>query len=62
MSAWRCSALRTVRSGLGWLVAPTGWPLLRPLFDRLYGGFARHRIGLGRLFGRRCDSGSCRLR
>lgn len=48
--------------GLGWLVAPTGWPLLRPLFDRLYGCFARHRIGLGRRFGRRCDSGSCRLR
>ena len=36
--------------------------LLRPLFDRLYGGFARHRIRLGRLFGRHCDSGSCRLR
>lgn len=48
--------------GLGWLVAPTGWPLLRPLFDRLYGCFARHRIGLGRRFGRPCDSGSCRLR
>lgn len=29
--------------GLGWLMAPTGWPLLRPLFDRLYAGFARIR-------------------
>ena len=38
--------------GLGWLVAPTGWPLLRPLFDRLYRGFARHRLRIGRWLGR----------
>jgi len=30
--------------GLGWLVAPTGWPILRPLFDRLYGFVAKHRL------------------
>lgn len=29
--------------GLGWLVKPTGWPLLRPLFDRLYAWIARNR-------------------
>lgn len=47
--------------GLGWLVAPTGWPLLRPLFDRLYLAFARHRMRLGRWFGRRCEAGRCSL-
>jgi predicted DCC family thiol-disulfide oxidoreductase YuxK len=30
--------------GLGWLVAPTRWPLLRPLFDALYRVFARNRL------------------
>ncbi len=29
--------------GLGWIVAPSGWPLLAPLADRLYALFARHR-------------------
>lgn len=29
--------------GLGWLLAPTGWPLLRPVFDQLYAWFARNR-------------------
>lgn len=29
--------------GLGWLLAPTGWPLLRGLFDRLYRLLVRHR-------------------
>ena len=36
--------------GWGWLLAPTAWPLLRPLFDRAYGWFARNRL---RLTGRR---------
>ena len=45
--------------GLGWLVAPTRWPLLRPLVDAAYRLFARHRERLGRLFGRSCDEGSC---
>jgi predicted DCC family thiol-disulfide oxidoreductase YuxK len=35
--------------GLGRLVAPTGWPLLRPLFDGAYAVFARHRYGISRL-------------
>jgi predicted DCC family thiol-disulfide oxidoreductase YuxK len=30
-------------AGLGWLLKPTGWPLLRPLFDLLYRIFARCR-------------------
>ena len=36
--------------GLGWLAAPTGWPLLRPLFDLLYGLLARHRMSISHLF------------
>lgn len=42
--------------GLGWVVAPTGWPLLRPIFDMLYSGFARVRPRLQR---GRCDDGAC---
>lgn len=45
--------------GLGWVVAPTGWPLLRPIFDFAYRVFARYRVRLGRLFGRNCSSDSC---
>ena len=41
--------------GLGWLLAPTGWPVLRPFVDFLYRGFARHRVKMGRLFGRTCE-------
>ncbi len=32
--------------GLGWLLAPTAWPLLRPLFDHAYRWFAQHRLWL----------------
>ena len=32
--------------GLGWLVAPTRWQVLRPLFDRLYAWIARNRYRL----------------
>jgi predicted DCC family thiol-disulfide oxidoreductase YuxK len=45
--------------GLGWLVAPTRWPLLRGLFDRAYRLFARNRL---RWTGRAevaCTSASC---
>jgi predicted DCC family thiol-disulfide oxidoreductase YuxK len=45
--------------GLGWVVAPTGWPVLRQLFDLLYVVFARYRVRLGGLFGRRCAAGRC---
>jgi predicted DCC family thiol-disulfide oxidoreductase YuxK len=47
--------------GLGWLVAPTRWPLLRPLFDAAYAAFARNRL---RLTGRTqpsCADGRCAL-
>lgn len=30
--------------GLGWVVAPTRWPVLRGLFDRAYRVFARNRL------------------
>ena len=43
--------------GLGALVAPTGWPLVRPVADRLYLLFARHRVRLGRWLGRTCAAG-----
>ena len=56
-------AVRSVYSavGLGWLVAPTGWPGIRWIFDVLYAFFARHRLTLSRLFGRKCDSGACTI-
>jgi len=47
--------------GLGWLLAPTGWPVLRWVFDALYSVFARYRVRLGRVFGRSCASGTCRV-
>lgn len=46
--------------GLGWLLAPTGWPILRQVSDKVYGWFARNRLRLtGR--GHTCESGRCRL-
>lgn len=47
--------------GLGWVLAPTAWPGLRPIFDALYRLFARHRIRMGRLFGRSCASDRCAI-
>ena len=38
--------------GLGWLLAPTGWPGFRWLADGGYEWFARHRLGIGKFFGR----------
>ena len=34
--------------GLGWLYAPTAWPLLKPLTDGAYGLWARWRLPLTR--------------
>lgn len=48
-AAWRAA-------GVGWAMAPTGWPILRWVFDLGYLVFARYRVPLGRLFGRRCDT------
>lgn len=48
------------RLGLGWLLAPTGWPVLRPTFDLLYRLFARNRLRLGRLLSRgNCGESRC---
>jgi predicted DCC family thiol-disulfide oxidoreductase YuxK len=46
-------------AGLGWAMAPTGWPVLRWFFDLGYVVFARYRVPLGRLFGRRCAADAC---
>lgn len=60
--------------GLGWLTRPTGWPLLKPVFDRAYVHLARNRHRFSEkfawlLFGiaarraerrrRRCRDGFC---
>jgi len=63
--------------GLGWLTWPTGWPLLRPLFDRAYVHVARNRYRISERLGwlifgiaawraekrsRACHAGHCDLR
>ena len=35
--------------GLGWVLRPTGWAPLRPLFDAGYRVFARHRRSISRM-------------
>jgi predicted DCC family thiol-disulfide oxidoreductase YuxK len=45
--------------GLGWLLAPTAWPGLRWLADCGYEWFARHRLAIGKLFGRVCEADAC---
>ena len=40
--------------GLGWMFAWTAWPVLSVLANLGYRIFARYRVPLGRLFGRRC--------
>ncbi len=62
--------------GLGWITAPTGWPGLRPWFDRAYAWFARNRYDVSDKFEwllqaiaarrtaqrvRACKSGNCPL-
>ena len=48
--------------GLGWLLAPTGWPGLRWIADRFYEWFARNRAGIGRFFGGPvCAEGTCEV-
>ena len=57
--------------GLGWIVAPTAWPLLRGASERAYLWFARHRfampawLGLAALGGRSrradCNDSNCTL-
>jgi predicted DCC family thiol-disulfide oxidoreductase YuxK len=50
-------AYKTV--GLGWLVAPTRLPLVRPVSDYLYRMFARHRASVGWLVDGGCRGGTC---
>ena len=47
--------------GWGWVVAPTGWPLMRPIFDALYRIFAEIRPRLSKLgnCALRCENGRC---
>ena len=45
--------------GLGWITAPTNWPVLRPLFDAGYRWFADHRLWLTGRFSP-CHSSHCR--
>lgn len=45
--------------GLGWLLAPTGWPGIRWLADRGYEWFARNRLTIGQCLGRKCATGTC---
>ncbi len=47
--------------GLGWVMAPTTWPLLRRLSDAAYELFARHRVRVGRVFGGTCPDDTCSL-
>lgn len=47
--------------GLGFLTAPTGWPLIRPLADAAYKLFARNRLRLAAPL-RICSGGQCRVR
>jgi len=46
--------------GWGWLWAPTGWPVVKPIVDAAYRFFAKHRLRLtGR--GAECVEGRCRV-
>ncbi len=48
--------------GLGWLMAPTGWPVFRPVFDFGYRLFARYRHRLGGRAERDCEEAACQSR
>jgi len=46
--------------GMGWVLAWTRWPVARPLTDAAYRWFARNRLRISALFGRRCEEdGAC---
>ena len=47
--------------GLGWLLAPTGWPGLRRVFDAIYVWFARNRLRLTGRGGTPCPGDRCRI-
>ena len=45
--------------GLGWLLAPTGWPLLSSLADIFYRQFASNRYAISHWMGLRKNDGQC---
>ena len=46
--------------GLGWVLAPTRWPVFRNLADWGYEWVARNRVAIGRWFGaKHCDNDRC---
>lgn len=54
--------------GKRWLLAWTAWPVVRPIADRMYLWFARHRVRISsivaRVLGEQtpvCDSGRCAI-
>lgn len=54
--------LAYARLGWGWLWAPTGWPILKPICDRLYRLFARYRPRLSAAARREaCTTDRCRI-
>ena len=60
------SAIRHVYAqvGLGWLMAPTGWPLFSSLADRLYRHIAPNRLVISRWLGSaqasvHCSNSAC---
>jgi len=44
--------------GWGWLLAPSGWPVVRRIFDWLYKVFAKYRLALTGRSGA-CAAGTC---
>ena len=60
----RVAALREAyrAAGLGWMLAPSEWPVLRWFFDWGYSIFARYRIEMGSILGRRCSNGTCTVK
>lgn len=63
---WRngMAAIRHVYQaiGKGWIVAPTGWPLLSRVCDRAYAWFARNRLRVSARLGLSpCAGGTCRI-
>ncbi len=47
--------------GLGWLVKPLSWPIIRPLADIGYALFARYRVPLGKFFTSSACEGTCSI-
>jgi len=47
------------QAGLGWFMAPSGWPLLSPLADFLYRHLAANRFAVSRWLGLQASPPSC---